>query len=80
MNTLTVNTVKPYTIKIGSRLLHTIGTEISLLGKAATVCIVSDSNVYPLYGKAVTESLEKAGFVVTDFVFPAGEQMKKLLL
>lgn len=76
MKTVTVNTSKAYEIKIGSGLLNTIGAEAAALGKASKICIVSDSNVFPLYGKKVTEKLEEAGFVVSSFVFPAGEQMK----
>jgi 3-dehydroquinate synthase len=38
--------------------------------------IVSDSNVYPLYGQAVKSSLEAAGFEVVQFIFPAGEENK----
>ena len=71
MKTVTVNTSKTYAIKIGSGLLDTIGTEAAALGKASRICIVSDSNVFPLYGKKVTESLEQSGFSVTHFVFPA---------
>lgn len=76
MKTVTVNTSKTYEIKIGSGLLTSIGQEAAALGKASKVCIVSDSNVFPLYGTCVTESLERAGFVVSNFVFSAGEHMK----
>lgn len=76
MKTVTVNTSKTYEIKIGSGLLKTIGLEAAALGKATKVCIVSDSNVFPLYGQSVTERLEESGFSVSNFVFPAGEQMK----
>ena len=76
MKTVTVNASKTYAIKIGSGLLDTIGTEAAALGKASRICIVSDSNVFPLYGKKVTESLEQSGFSVTHFVFPTGEQSK----
>lgn len=76
MNTVTVNISKSYDIKIGSGLLKTIGQEASALGNAAKVCIVSDTNVYPLYGQTVRDSLQKSGFTVGTFVFPAGEHMK----
>jgi 3-dehydroquinate synthase len=76
MKTVRVNTTKPYLIKIGSNLLQTIGAEVTALGGVTKVCIVSDSNVFPLYGEIVLNSLEQAGFTVTHFVFPAGEQMK----
>lgn len=76
MKTVTVNTSHAYEIKIGSGLLNTIGAEAAALGKAAKVCIVSDSNVFPLYGQRVTDRLKESGFTVSSFVFPAGEQMK----
>ena len=76
MNTVTVNASKKYDILIGSNLLCRIGTEAKKLGKAQTVCVVSETTVFPLYGKAVTESLVDAGFCVNTFVFPAGEESK----
>ena len=76
MNTVIVNTSKSYEIKIGSGLLKSIGQEAVALGKATKVCIVSDSNVFPLYGQCVTDSLMQAGLEVSKFVFQAGEQMK----
>ena len=76
MNTVIVNTSKSYEIKIGSGLLKSIGQEAVALGKATKVCIVSDSNVFPLYGQSVTDSLIQAGLEVSNFVFQAGEKMK----
>lgn len=76
MKTVTVRASKTYIIKIGPGLLDTVGTEAAKLGKAEKVCIVSDSNVFPLYGNQVTAGLEQAGFTVSTFVFPAGEESK----
>ncbi len=76
MNRVTVNASKTYSILIGSGILPTLGNEAKKLGKAQKVCIVSESRVYPLYGKTVTESLESQGFRVCSFVFPAGEESK----
>ena len=76
MTTVTVNASKTYQIKIGSGLLKTIGAEAQALGKAQRVCIVSDSNVFPLYGAAAEQSLLEAGFMVSSYVFPAGEESK----
>ena len=76
MKTVTVNASKHYDIKIGSGLLQTIGAEVKCLGKAENICIVSDSNVWPLYGKIVETNLRNVGFSVCRFVFPAGEQSK----
>lgn len=41
-------------------------------------CIVSDSNVAPLYLSRAKASLEAAGYTVSSFVFEAGEQSKTL--
>lgn len=76
MKTVTVNASKCYDIKIGSGLLSTIGAEARALGKATRVCVVSDSQVFPLYGEIVCQSLTDAGFSVETYVFPAGESSK----
>lgn len=76
MNTVTVAASKTYDILIGSGLLPSIGSEAAKLGKAKKVCIVSETNVWPLYGQVVQCSLENAGFQVCSFVFPAGEESK----
>lgn len=76
MTTVTVCASKKYDIKIGTDLLQTVGAEVAQLGKVKTVAIVSESTVFPLYGKAVETSLLDAGFSVVSFVFPAGEESK----
>lgn len=76
MNAVTVRASRQYDILIGSGLLPTLGTEAKKLGKAQKICVVSESNVYPLYGAAVEESLKSAGFSVISYVFPAGEESK----
>ncbi len=76
MKTVTVNASKQYDIHIGSGLLSSLGTYAKELKKAEKVCIVSDTNVYPLYGTTARESLENAGFSVVSYVFSAGEENK----
>ncbi len=76
MNTVTVTASKTYDILIGSGLLKNLGEEVKWLGKAAKVCVVSDSNVFPIYGASVMESLKYAGLETVSFVFPAGEESK----
>lgn len=76
MTSVTVNASKTYDIQIGSGLLPTLPEEIHKLGKVQKICIVSDGNVFPLYGSRCISSLEAAGFAVTTFVFPAGEESK----
>ena len=76
MKTVTVNASKQYNIHIGSGLLADLGNMAVALGKVAKVCIVSDSNVWPLYGIIAMDNLTKAGLDVVNFVFPAGEASK----
>lgn len=76
MNTVTVNASRSYCIHIGSGLLPSLGAEAAKLGKAYAVCIVSDSSVWPLYGKTAADSLAQAGFRVYSYIFPAGEASK----
>ena len=76
MTTIEVNASKCYTVQIGSGLLPGLGQKAAALGGAEKVCIVSDSNVWPLYGPAADASLHMAGFQTCAFVFPAGEASK----
>lgn len=76
MNSVSVHASRSYEVLIGSGLLSSLGQHIRTMTKATRVCVVSDSNVWPLYGKAVTEALETAELSVHTFVFPAGEESK----
>ncbi len=76
METILVHTSKEYAVKVGPGLLHTIGTEVAAHVQGRTVAIVSDNNVWPIYGKAVLSSLENAGFSPVFFTFSPGEASK----
>ncbi len=76
MKTIDVNASRRYCVKIGSGLLNQIGSELKAVTKATRVCIVSDSNVAPVYEKTVAGALEAAGYSCLSFVFPAGEERK----
>lgn len=53
--------------------------EVKGLGfEGRKICIVSDSNVAPLYGEAVKEILEQVGGQVDLYTIPAGESSKNL--
>lgn len=78
---MTVTDVKAslcYQIKIGKDILKNTGTEVSNIISPCKAAIISDSNVFPLYGETVSKSLENAGFSVSEYVFPAGEKSKNL--
>ena len=77
MITIKVTASKSYDVVIGAGLLDNLGTHLmSVLKKPCKVAIISDSNVWPLYGKSAENSLAQAGFTVVNFVFPAGESSK----
>lgn len=77
MNTIHVSASTSYDVLIGTGLLQKLGTyTLSALKKPCKIAIISDSNVWPLYGNVAKSSLENAGFSVVDFVFSAGESSK----
>lgn len=76
---LTVKTGVPYEVHIGKGLISGAGDLIvkaGVSGKRAV--IVTDSNVGPIYGDKVAESLKKAGIEPLIYTFPAGEASKTL--
>ena len=76
MKTVHVNASRSYDVLIGSGLLATLGTHAAAMKKVKKVCIVSEANVWPLYGNQAKDGLQRAGLEVTEFIFPAGEQFK----
>ncbi|MBQ6756607.1 MAG: 3-dehydroquinate synthase [Oscillospiraceae bacterium] len=79
MKTVRVNVREGYDVNIGSGILPEFGAMLAEVAKPPKkVCIVSDSNVAPLYGETVRKSLESAGFSPFTIVFPAGEQSKNM--
>lgn len=66
-----------YDVRIGPGQLDGLGNRLAaLLPKASQFAIVTDSNVSPLYGKALRDSLRQAGLACTLISLPAGEQSK----
>lgn len=76
MKTITVSASREYQVLIGAGLLSTLGQETAKLNGVRKAAMVSDSQVWPLYGRAAVDSLEQAGIETVSFVFPAGEASK----
>lgn len=76
---LDVRTAQPYSVFIENGVLDRVG-EIARESRkpGAKAMVISDSNVFPLYGERVKASLERAGFPASTFVFPAGEPQKQI--
>lgn len=76
MNTVRVTASRSYNVLIGAGLMDQLGEHISHIKKPCRAAIISDSNVWPLYGQRICFSLEKSGFEVIFYHFPAGEESK----
>ena len=78
MKTLTVALPgREYNIVLERGLLTQAGERIrAVLPKASKLAVVTDSNVGPLYGETVLDSLTAAGFEARLFTIPAGEESK----
>lgn len=69
-----------YEVRIGPGALDRVGDYLDQQGIEAgsQLVLVSDANVAPLYGVALRDALEEAGYAVMDLVVPAGEKSKSL--
>ena len=78
MPAIAVSVKKPtaYDITIERGSLNHCGNIIKDVVRGKKCVVVTDSNVEPLYLETVTSSLTEAGFSVSSFVFPAGEESK----
>ena len=76
MKTIQIRASREYSVLIDSGLLSHLGDEAAKIRNPGKAAIISDSNVWPLYGRMAAASLEKAGFATEKFVFPAGENSK----
>ena len=78
MTSVTVKTGKPYEVRIGEGLLKEAPAMLSAILPAKRLMVVSDDNVYPLYGESLVNSLSAAGFQTYSYVMKSGEQSKNL--
>lgn len=77
MKSIQITASRSYDVVIGNHLLQCLGEySREALGKCCKIAIISDSNVYPIYGEMATASLIQTGFEVVHYVFPAGEASK----
>lgn len=76
MEKVKVGTGRPYEIHIEEGLLARVGEECAAVLGSEKILLLSDSNVFPLYGEAVGSRLKATGFAVFEYVIPAGENSK----
>ena len=71
-----VHAGKGYSIYIENNILQRAADYIRPVTAAKKICVISDTNVFPLYGDALVDCLTAAGFAVCQYVFTAGEASK----
>lgn len=77
MKQIPVKASKKYNVLVGNGLLKNAATYIfPILKKKCKLAIISDSNVWPLYGEILQQNLSEAEFEVIKYIFPAGESSK----
>lgn len=76
MITIDVNTSRNYQIHIASELISQIDVFVKKIKDDCKIAIISDSNVWPLYGDKISTSLSSAGFDHMAYIMPAGEESK----
>lgn len=65
-----------YPIHIENGTLAKTGELVSEVFSGKKIMIVSDDNVFPLYGEIITKALSDSGFECHSFVLPHGEPTK----
>ena len=67
-----------YPVFVGYGLVDKLGEKMKEAALSGTATIISDENVFSLYGSKVEEILKDAGFAVGSFVVPPGEETKNI--
>ncbi len=67
-----------YPVFLGHGLLDALGDKLRQASLTGSAIIISDDNVFSLYGDRVERSLRDAGFAVDSFVVPPGEETKSI--
>ncbi len=67
-----------YPVFVDWGILDRLGEKMTQAGLSGTANIISDKNVFSIYGSQVKKTLEKAGFAVNCFEVPPGEASKNI--
>ena len=76
MSTVNVNASKPYDVIIENGIITDTGIRIKSFLQPQKAVIVSDTNVFPLYGNTVFASLTANNIQALHYIIPAGEENK----
>jgi shikimate kinase/3-dehydroquinate synthase len=67
-----------YPVIVGYGLLDRLGEKMKKADLSGIATVISDENVFSLYGSKVEGILKDAGFTVNSFVVPPGEETKNM--
>ena len=67
-----------YPVFVGHGLLDKLAEKVKGAALSGTATVISDEDVFSLYGSKVEGILRGAGFVVNSFVVPPGEETKSM--
>jgi len=67
-----------YPIFVGYGLLDKLGEKMRQAALSGIATIISDENVFSLYGSKIKGILKDAGFAINSFVVPPGEETKSM--
>lgn len=76
MKRVKISASTSYEVLVGSDLIPQTGRCVAQMNASSTAAVISDSNVWPIYGETVCQSLHEYGINTVHFVFPAGESSK----
>lgn len=67
-----------YDVHVGAEILYEVGAITRESCGGGRCCVISETNVAPLYLERVSQSLAEAGYEVSSLVFEAGERSKNV--
>ena len=73
---LVETTTQSYPVFVGYGLLDKLGEKMKKAALSGTATVISDENVFSIYGSKVEGVLKGASFAVNSFVVPPGEETK----
>ena len=71
--------LKSYPIFVGWGLLDKLGEKMLHIGRLNNAVIISDDNVFAIYGETARKSLESAGFTVSCFTVVPSKNIKQAI-
>jgi 3-dehydroquinate synthase len=70
--------IQSYPVFVGYGLLDQLGEKMQQAALSGTATIISDENVFTLYGSKIEGVLKESGFAINSFVVPPGEETKTM--